>query len=121
MFRRGIISAALSLALLSAADSVAAAKKLIASKKYEEAVQELKIAQKATPKSAEVQKLLIEAGMGAGDALMTNPNLPPMRKYPAALRHYREVVKLDPKNKRAMDNIALIEGIYKQMGRPVPQ
>ena len=121
MLRQGIISAVLSVALLAAADSVATAKKLIADKKFEEAVTELKAAQKANPKSAAVQKLLAEASMGAADALMSDNSLPPMRKYPAALRHYREVVKLDPKNKKAAENIAMIEGIYRQMGRPIPQ
>ena len=121
MLRQGLIFAALSVALLAAADNLASAKKLIAAQKYAEAVEELRIAHKANPKSAEVQKLLIQADMGAADSLMTNSNLPPMRKYPAALRHYREVVKLDPKNKRAVDNVAMIEGIYKQMGRPVPE
>jgi tetratricopeptide (TPR) repeat protein len=42
-------------------------------------------------------------------------------KYPAALKLYREALKVDPTNKDAMGYKNLIEGIYKQMGRPIPQ
>lgn len=46
--------------------------------------------------------------------------LTPKEKYPAALRIYREVLKLDPKNPTATDASGTIIAIYKQMGRPVP-
>jgi tetratricopeptide (TPR) repeat protein len=38
-----------------------------------------------------------------------------------ALRHYRRVLELDPDNRRAKNEIDQIEGIYQQMGRPVPE
>jgi hypothetical protein len=47
--------------------------------------------------------------------------MPPFRKYPGALRQFRQVLTYDANNKKAKDNIALIEGIYKSMGREVPQ
>lgn len=38
-----------------------------------------------------------------------------------ALRHYRRVLALDPGNTLAQTHIELIEGIYEQMGREIPQ
>jgi hypothetical protein len=38
-----------------------------------------------------------------------------------ALRHFRKVLELDPGNSRAQAEIDQIEGIYKQMGRPIPE
>ncbi|MBL8235467.1 MAG: hypothetical protein JNL98_43635, partial [Bryobacterales bacterium] len=53
--------------------------------------------------------------------LMFNKDIPPFRKYPGALRQFRKTVEYDPKNAKAKEHIATIEGIYKSMGRPVPQ
>ena len=52
---------------------------------------------------------------------MYNDALPPRMKYPQALRSYRTVLQYDKTNKKAQEGIATIEGIYKSMGRPVPQ
>jgi hypothetical protein len=41
-------------------------------------------------------------------------------KYRAALDDYRKALSLDPENAEAKDNKAMIESIYKSMGRPVP-
>ncbi|MBP3192848.1 hypothetical protein [Natronogracilivirga saccharolytica] len=38
-----------------------------------------------------------------------------------ALAHYRRVLELDETNSQAQSHIELIEGIYDQMGRDVPQ
>ncbi len=42
-------------------------------------------------------------------------------RMPNALRHFRRVLELDPDNDRVKAEIALIEGIYQQMGRPIPE
>jgi tetratricopeptide (TPR) repeat protein len=97
------------------------AKKQMAAKKYDEAIATLEPALKAKPKSVEVQKALSEAYTGKGDIAMNNAALPPRQKYPEALRAFRKAVELDKENKKAKDSIEMIEGIYKQMGRPVPQ
>ena len=114
---------ALSLAgsLLAADPAVDKAKKLLADKKYDEAITSLEAAHKAKPKSVEVQKELSEAYTLKGDSSMYNDAAPPRQRYPDALRAYRKAVENDKDNKKAKDNVALIEGIYKQMGRPVPQ
>ena len=38
-----------------------------------------------------------------------------------ALRHFRRAAELDPQNSIALTHIELIEGIYAQMGRDVPE
>ena len=38
-----------------------------------------------------------------------------------ALRHYRRVLELDEHNRQAQAHIETIEGIYRQMGRDIPQ
>jgi hypothetical protein len=72
------------------------------------------------PKDAKVKKAYIDATMKLADAELISPALLPKEKYPRSLRHYREVRKADPKNAKAIEQIALIEGIYKSMNRPIP-
>jgi tetratricopeptide (TPR) repeat protein len=108
------------LTILAADATVDQAKKLIAEKKYDEAISQLETAYKAKPQP-EVKKTLAEAYLAKGDSFMYNDNVPPRMKYPTALKAYREVLKYDANNKKAKDNVTTIEGIYKQMGRPIPQ
>ncbi|MEO8026823.1 MAG: hypothetical protein ABI823_10125 [Bryobacteraceae bacterium] len=107
--------------MLAANSIVEDAKKKIKEGKYDEAITALDAEHKAKPKSPEVTTALVDAHMAYGDFNMNNPQLPPFRKYPAALREYRKVVEIDKTNKKANENIATIEGIYKQMGRPIPK
>jgi hypothetical protein len=51
---------------------------------------------------------------------MNDPKLTPKEKYPKALELYRDALALDASNKEANKNKAMIEAIYKSMGRPVP-
>jgi hypothetical protein len=81
----------------------------------------LEPALKAKPKSVEVSKTLSEAYTGKADVTMNDAALPPRQKYPDALRAFRKAVELDKENKKAKEGAEMIEGIYKQMGRPVPQ
>jgi tetratricopeptide (TPR) repeat protein len=119
--RNLILAGGLAVAMWAANPSLQEAKKQIAAKKYDEAIASLEKAQKAEPKSAEVQKAFAEAYLGHGDSFMYNQALPPRMKYPQALKAYRKVLEFDKTNKKAQANIAEIEGIYKSMGRPVPQ
>ncbi|MDE3058793.1 MAG: hypothetical protein KGJ59_12640 [Bacteroidota bacterium] len=61
------------------------------------------------------------AHMKYADYLMYDSPLPPHQKYPGALRQYRIVVSLDPTNQEAKQDIDMIESIYRQMGKPIPQ
>lgn len=104
-----------------AADSlVVEARKKIADKKYDEAIAQLEPAYKAKP-TPELTKALADANLAKADAYMSDDATPPRAKYPGALKAYREVLKYDKNNKPAQEAIATIEGIYKSMGRPVPQ
>lgn len=107
--------------ILWAASDVQEARKLIADKKYTEAIAALEKAQKAQPKSAEVQKGFADAYVGQGDTLMNDAALPPRMKYPQALKSYRKALEYDKTNKQALTQIKTIEDIYKSMGRPIPQ
>lgn len=107
--------------LFAANKAVDEAKTLMKDKKFEEAVAVLEPALKATPNDGAVKKTMAEALMGNGDAYTYNDKLPPFRKYPVALKSYRRVLEFDKTNQKAKDNISMIEGIYKSMGRPVPQ
>ncbi|MCW5940956.1 MAG: hypothetical protein KIS66_01905 [Fimbriimonadaceae bacterium] len=85
-------------------------------KKYEDA-------QAAYEKSKDeaTKKALVEAGVAYADYRTFKANLPPREKYAPALKVYREVLKLDPKNEGAKEAHDMIVAIYKQMGRPVPE
>ena len=111
-----------SVLLLAAANpKVAEAQAKVKAGKYEEAFALLDPAYKANPKDAEVAGALAQAHLKYGDSFMYNEALPPRQKYRPALKQYREVLTYDAKNKDAQDKIKLIEGIYKQMGLPIPQ
>lgn len=75
----------------------------------------------AKPKDKKTRAAFIVAGDRYATATMTADSLPPRVKYRAALQLYREVLKVDPKNKEATNNSKMIIDIYKSMGRPVPQ
>ena len=107
-------------ALLAADPVIESARKKLAEKKYDEAIAELDTSYKAKPKP-ELKKALAEANLAKADSFMYDDSAPPRIRYTTALRAYRETLKYDPSNKKAQDNIATIEGIYKQMGRPIPQ
>jgi tetratricopeptide (TPR) repeat protein len=100
---------------------VTQAKKQIAEKKYDAAITSLEAANKTSPKSAEIKATLVDALLAKADSIMYDDALPPRSKYPDALRTYRKVLTWDKDNKKAQSNIATIEGIYKSMGRPIPQ
>jgi tetratricopeptide (TPR) repeat protein len=118
--RRFLLFPLMTLTLLAADPVVDSAHKKLAAKKYDEAISELEGNYKTKPKP-EVKQALAEANLAKADAFMYDDSAPPRVRYSTALRAYRETLKYDPKNKKAQDNIATIEGIYKQMGRPIPQ
>jgi len=63
----------------------------------------------------------VRATVDYGTTTMNSPLLSPKEKYPKALKLYAEALRQDPKNEEAINNTKLIEGIYAQMGRPVPK
>lgn len=83
-------------------------------------VAQLKAAYDKNPSDASAKKALADATFENAQYYMYKSTLQPNQKYPKALALYREVVKLDPANSDAHESIDMIEGIYRQMGRPIP-
>lgn len=119
-YRHFLLSFALSAGLFAADSVIQQARKNVADKKYDEAITQLEAANKGKP-NPETKKALAETYLAKGDAFMTDDSAPPRVKYPTALRAYRDVLRYDKENKKAQQGIATIEGIYKSMGRPIPQ
>lgn len=72
--------------------------------------------------SAERTELLYATHLTYGLFIMNNQSAGQMGKtMPQALRHLRRALELNPASEDARANIALIEGIYNQMGRPIPE
>lgn len=114
-----LFAAILALSAFAGAQGGAAAEdKQLASlrKAYESAKKSLS----AKPKDKKLQQAFVVAGDRYALATMMAPSLSPKVKYPGALRLYREVLKVDPKNREAANNSKMIIDIYKQMGKPVP-
>jgi tetratricopeptide (TPR) repeat protein len=121
MICRRIALLALPLLLWAASPEVEKAKKLTGEGKHEEAITLLQTYAGKKPAPADAKKALSEAHTAYGEALMFNKDMPPFRKYPAALKQFRAAVAQDANAKKAKEHIDTIEGIYKSMGRPVPQ
>ena len=66
------------------------------------------------------KKALAAAYADRGYAHMTDSAASPRVMYRAALKDFRKALKVDPTNQKAKANSALIESIYRQMGRPIP-
>lgn len=118
---RKLMAAAVVAAALCASSIVDDARKKIKEGKYEEAIAGLEPARKSAPKDAAITRALVDAHLAYGDFFMFNQQMRPMQKYPSALKQYRQVLVYDKTNAKAKENIGTIEGIYKSMGRPVPQ
>ena len=123
MFRTLALSFLLAVGLAAQPAVVTAAKAKIKAGDAEAGIAMMETALKgATAKDAPaIKTALAEAYFNVGDTAMNNEKLPPFRKYPAALKNFRKVLEFDRNHAKAKSNIATIEGIYKQMGRPVPQ
>ena len=72
------------------------------------------------PSNAATKKQLVAAAYNYGHTVMYDPNLPP-RKYRSALKQFRRVLELDPNHAKATAERKMIEDIYRQMGRPIPE
>lgn len=67
------------------------------------------------------KKEAVSTCLAAANYLMFEAGLPAKEKYRPALKYYRKVLELDPKNSEAMTNKKQIEDIYESMGMPVPK
>jgi len=128
MSRRFLLLAALSFLFISGCGEKKAdpakideASKLIAGKDFDKGIPMIDDMAKSSPSDEAVKKAQISAHMQYANYFMYESSLPPKEKYPSALKQYRFVATIDPTNAEAKQNISLIEGIYSQMGRPIPQ
>jgi len=96
------------------------ATKLITNKDFEKGIAMLDDMGKSSPNDELLKKTQVVAHIKYGNHLMYESTLPPKEKYPLALRQYRMAAAIEPTNAEAKQNINLIEGIYSQMGRTVP-
>ena len=86
--------------------------------RYEDALAALASADSTTPERTE---LLFAAHLTYGRYIMNNQNTQQMgQTMPQALRHLRRAQQLFPGEPQSLELINLIEGIYKQMNRPIP-
>jgi len=72
-------------------------------------------------KSEGNKKEVVSNLMAAANYLMFEAGLPAKEKYRPALKYYRKVLEVDPKNAEALTNKKQIEDIYESMGMPIPQ
>jgi hypothetical protein len=84
-------------------------------------VSDLEAAYAKKPSDAAIKKQLVAATYEYGHTLMMDQQLPPRMKYRTALKEFRRVLELDPNHQQAASEKAMIENIYRQMGRPIPQ
>lgn len=118
--KRLLLASVLAIASVMAQDFSAKVKDLVKEKKYDEAVKVLEDSG-AKVKAGAKNQPLADAHVLVGNSMMYDDTLPPFKKYPGALREFRKALKFDKENAKAKSNIDTIEGIYKSMGRPVPQ
>ncbi len=77
---------------------------------------------KKKPGDPTLKAAYVDATYKFGHAVMEDQGkIPPRIQYRAALALYRRALAVDPKHKPSLDDKALIETIYKQMGMPVPE
>jgi hypothetical protein len=100
----------------------AQAKPAAAAKKYTEPqLKDLEAKLAKSPNNAKLKTEAAEANYQVGYAMMMDPALRPMVKYPGALKKFNRALQLNPKHAKAAADKKQIEDIYRQMGRPIPQ
>ncbi len=87
---------------------------------YEEGIKTLDELGKKSPSDPALKQSRVQAHMKYATFFMYNDSIAPKVKYPTALKHYREALKLDPSNADAKEQAQMIVDIYKSMGREVP-
>ncbi|MEX0680146.1 MAG: hypothetical protein WD097_02100 [Balneolales bacterium] len=93
--------------------------RLLDENQYEEAINTLR---KSDQDSLITHRLKVQAHLAYGHYLTHEADhLAMSDRMASALRHFRRVLELDDDNTQAQEHIDLIEGIYRQMGRDIPE
>lgn len=90
-------------------------------KKAEANYKASKAAYEKKPSDPKLKDAYVKATNEYANSIMMNSAYTPVEKYPPALRLYREVLKVDPKNAEARRWIETIESIYRSLGKPIPK
>ena len=108
MLRKFILLSALAGSLFAFQPGVVtSARAMTKAGKHTEAIAALEGALKTSPKDAvAIKAALAESYVALGDYNMFNEQMPPFRKYPAALRAYRKVLEYDKTNKKATCDVS---------------
>lgn len=114
--RQGLITAGVVAALAAVGCSTAATKDSKSAEPTVTAAADAPAPAVSPEQQQQAQQLAEEA-----EKIMLDPALAPREKYPKALGMFRDALTIDPDNALATQSIALIEDIYRSMGRPVPQ
>lgn len=112
------LAASLAIAQPSQVDEQKELKEL---KRVETLQQRAKAAYTKKPKDAKLRAEYIKLTLVLANNTQASMALSSKDKYPKALRLYREVLKIEPKNGEALENKNRIESIYRSMGRPIPK
>ena len=89
--------------------------------KYQDAVDKSKAAYEANSND-KTRAALADAHAAFGNYMVyDSPVTPRKGKYRRALVEYRRALELEPNNEKVKAEVAQIEMIYRDMGRPVPQ
>lgn len=83
---------------------------------YEAARAELE----ANPDATETRDQFLVVAYMYAETRMYDPSLTPQEKYPESLRIFRDIVAMEPGHDDARAQIQVIEGIYRELGRPIP-
>ncbi|MEX0928750.1 MAG: hypothetical protein WD266_04050 [Balneolales bacterium] len=86
--------------------------------RYEEA---LEILREADQDENTIMQLQIATHMNYALYLTHESDQQMTERMPAALRHFRRVLELDPGNERARAEADQIESIYRSLGRDIPE
>jgi hypothetical protein len=79
------------------------------------------MASKKAPKDAKLKMAHAQALAEYGEGMTRDSSVPPVKRYPEALKIVRAAKALDPKNVLALKTIKDIEDAYTSMGRPIPK
>jgi tetratricopeptide (TPR) repeat protein len=79
-----------------------------------------KAAFKKAPKNNAAKSKYVDLSLQLAHDAMYLPEYSPKEKYPKALKLYREVLKVEPKNREAVQWKKTLEDIYRSMNRPIP-
>lgn len=94
--------------------------KVMPVKDAEAAYEKAKKAYEGSKDDEKVKGAYVNATLDLANANMFGQDLDSKVKYRAALKYYREVLKVDPGNEQAASAKNTIEEIYRSMGREIP-